>query len=128
MRHIVPRLIAAILTFIIGVACAISYRAVTSYQAGVLHAREAVLRDNLFQMRKLIDQYAADKRSLPKSLSDLVGAGYLREIPEDPFTAQGDWVVVVGNDPNSSTGETGMIDVHSASSAISREGRPYKEW
>lgn len=128
MRQIVLRLTIALLTFVIGVTCAISYRVHSSYHISVLRAREAVLRDDLFQMRKLIGQYAADKGSLPKSLDDLVSAGYLRGIPEDPFTGRRDWIVVVGDDPNLSEGGKGIIDVLSASLATSREGAPYKAW
>ena len=128
MRHVVLRLGVALLTFVIAVSCAISYRAVTLHHINVLLAREAVLRDDLFQMRRLIDQYAVDRGSLPKSLDDLVRAGYLRELPEDGFTGQKDWVVVVGDDPNLSEDLDGIIDLHSASLATSREGTPYKEW
>jgi general secretion pathway protein G len=128
MRHVVLRLTVALLTFVIGVSCAISYRAVTLHRMSVSLAREAVLRDDLFQIRSFIDQYAVDRGSLPKSLDDLVNAGYLRELPEDPFTGHRDWVVVVGDDPNLSEGQVGIIDVHSAASATSREGTPYDEW
>jgi general secretion pathway protein G len=128
MRHVVLRLGVALLTFVIGVLCAISYRAVTFHHIKVLLAREAVLRNDLFQMRRLIDQYAVDRGSLPKSLDDLVRAGYLRELPEDVFTGQQDWVVVIGDDPNLSEDLDGIIDVHSASLATSREGTAYKEW
>jgi len=128
MQHVVLRLGVALLTFVIGVSCAISYRAVSLHHINVLLAREAVLRDDLFQMRRLIDQYAVDRGSLPKSLDDLVRAGYLRELPEDAFTGQKDWVVVISDDPNLSEDLDGIIDVHSASLATSREGTPYKEW
>ena len=56
------------------------------YQRTVVVARESVLKDDLFQMRKMIDQYAADKGKLPQSLDDLVNDGYLRELPVDPIT------------------------------------------
>ncbi len=128
MRRLILRLIVALLTVIIGVCCAISYRAITLHRISVLRARESVLRDDLLQMRKLIDQHAADRGSLPKSLDDLVRAGYLREIPADPFTEQRDWIVVVSDDPNVSEGGEGIIDVHSASLATSRDGTAYKEW
>ena len=128
MRQIVLRLTVALLAFVFGVACAISYSTYASYQLTVLHAREATLRDSLFRMRNLIDQHAADKGSPPQSLDDLVSSGYLREIPEDPFTGQRDWVVVVGDDPSSSATGRGMVNVHSASSGMSREGTRYKEW
>ena len=128
MRPTGLRLTAALLTFVIGTTCQVSYRAVTSYQARVREAREVVLRDDLHRMRRLIDQYAVDKWALPKSLSDLVDGGYLREIPEDPFTGRRDWVVVIGDDPNASEGAEGVIDVRSASSAKSVEGSKYNEW
>jgi general secretion pathway protein G len=94
----------------------------------VLLAPEAVLRDDLFQMRRSIDQYAVDRGPLPKSLDDLVRAGYLPELPEDAFTGQKDWVVVVVDDPNLSEDLDGFIDVHSASWATSREVAASKEW
>jgi len=98
------------------------------YQKTILATREAVLRDDLFNMRKLLDQYAADKQKLPQSLDDLVSGGYLRELPKDPITGQPDWTVITGEDPNSSDGEQGVIDVHSASTDVSSEGTPYSEW
>lgn len=98
------------------------------YQKTIIHTREAVLRDDLFKMRQLLDQYAADKGKLPQSLDDLVTDGYLRDIPVDPFTGQKDWTVVTGEDPNSTGGEQGVTDVHSASTDVSSEGTPYSEW
>jgi general secretion pathway protein G len=98
------------------------------YQKTILTTREAVLRDDLFNMRKLLDQYAADKQKLPQSLDDLVTGGYLRELPKDPITGQADWTIVTGEDPNSSSGEQGVTDIHSASTDTSSEGTPYSEW
>jgi general secretion pathway protein G len=98
------------------------------YQKTISAAREAVLRDDLSQMRKLIDQYAADKGKLPPSLDELVSSRYMREIPVDPFTDQKDWTVTMGDDPNSSGSEQGVTDVHSASPEVSSDGRPYSEW
>jgi general secretion pathway protein G len=79
-------------------------------------------------MRSLLDQYAADKQKLPQSLEDLVSQGYMRSLPQDPMTGQPDWTVVTGDDPNSTDGEQGVIDVHSASTDVSSEGTPYNEW
>jgi general secretion pathway protein G len=98
------------------------------FQKTILHTREAVLRDDLSQMRKLIDQFAADKGKLPQSLDELVSEGYMREVPVDPFTGQKDWAMTTGEDPNSSEGEQGMTDIHSSSGEISSEGTPYSEW
>jgi general secretion pathway protein G len=98
------------------------------YQKTIMHTRETVLRDDLRKMRSLIDQFAADKGRLPQSLDDLVSAGYMRDVPIDPFTGQKDWAITTGEDPNSSEGEQGMTDVHSASADISTEGTAYSEW
>lgn len=98
------------------------------YQKTILATREAVLRDDLFKMRALLDQYAADKQKLPQTLDDLVSGGYLRELPKDPVTGQPDWTVTTGEDPNSSDDEQGVTDVHSASTDVSSEGTPYSEW
>ena len=98
------------------------------YQKTILATREAVLREDLFNMRKLLDQYAADKQKLPQSLDDLVSGGYLRELPKDPVTGQADWTTVTGEDPNSANGEQGVTDIHSASTDTSSEGTPYSEW
>ena len=98
------------------------------YQKTILATREAVLREDLFKMRTLLDQYAADKQKLPQSLDDLVSGGYLRELPKDPITGQTDWAVTIGEDPNSSSGESGVTDVHSASGDTSSEGTLYSTW
>jgi general secretion pathway protein G len=102
--------------------------ALPQYQKTIMHARETVLRDDLFKMRSVLDQYAADKGKLPQSLDDLVTEHYLREIPKDPITDNKDWAVATGDDVFSTEGGTGIIDVHSASGDISTENTPYSEW
>src|SRR3954447_2126956 len=98
------------------------------YQKTITAAREAVLREDLFNMRKLIDQYAADKGKLPQSIDDLVTSGYMREKPVDPFTDQPDWVPDTGDDPNSNGGDSGVVNVHSSSDEVGSDGRPYSQW
>jgi|ERR1700741_3569184 len=98
------------------------------YQRTIMHTRETVLRDDLRKMRSLIDQFGADKGRLPQSLDELATAGYMREVPIDPFTGEKDWALTTGEDPNSSEGEQGVTDVHSASADISTEGTAYSEW
>ncbi|HEY2964640.1 MAG TPA: prepilin-type N-terminal cleavage/methylation domain-containing protein [Pyrinomonadaceae bacterium] len=98
------------------------------YQKTIMHTREAVLRDDLFKMRSLIDQFAADKGRLPQSLDEIASEGYMRDVPLDPFTGQKDWAITTGDDPNSLSGEQGMTDVHSSSAETSSEGTPYSEW
>jgi len=102
--------------------------ALPQYQKTVMHARETVLKDDLFRMRALIDQYAADKGKLPQSLDDLVTAGYIREVPKDPITDNKDWNVDTGEDPYSTEGGSGVINVHSSAADVSTEGTPYSEW
>ena len=102
--------------------------ALPQFQKTIVHAREAVLRDDLFQMRKMLEQYGADKGKLPQSLDELVAEHYLREIPEDPITQEKDWDAVVGEDPNSADGGSGIVDVHSKSTDVGSDGRPYSEW
>ena len=98
------------------------------YQKTIMHAREAVLKDDLRKMRSLIDQFAADKGRLPQSIDELVSEGYMRDVPVDPFTGNKDWAITTGEDPNSTEGQTGVTDVHSSSAEVSSEGTPYSEW
>lgn len=116
------------LMIVISIIIILAAVALPQYQKTIMHARETVLRDDLFTMRKLIDQYSADKGKLPQSLDDLVSAGYMREIPLDPITEKKDWTIVTGEDPYSTEGGSGVTDVHSSSGETSTEGTPYSEW
>src|SRR5690242_10066910 len=116
------------LMIVISIIIILAAVALPQYQKTIMHARETVLRDDLFRMRSLIDQYAADKGKLPASLEDLVSAGYMREIPVDPITDQKDWAPVTGTDPYSSDDTGGLTDIHSSSGEVSTEGTAYSEW
>lgn len=116
------------LMIVISIIIILAVIAMPQYQKTVVHARETVLRDDLFQLRKVIDMYAADKGKLPQSPDDLVSAGYLRDIPVDPITGEKDWQWVSGEDTNSLEGGQGIKDVHSASSDRSSEDTAYSEW
>ncbi len=116
------------LMIVISIIIILAAIALPQYQKTIMHTRETVLRDNLFKMRSLIDQFAADKGRLPQSLDELVTEGYMREVPVDPMTNQKDWAITMGDDPNSLDGGQGMTDVHSASEDTSLEGSPYREW
>jgi general secretion pathway protein G len=116
------------LMIVITVIVILAAIALPQYQRTVLHAKETVLRDDLFQMRKSIDQYAADKGKLPQSVEDLVSGGYLREVPIDPITDNSDWQVISGDDPASAEGGQGMIDVKSSSTETGSDGKPYSEY
>src|SRR5436305_12167851 len=58
----------------------------TQYKTSQIYAKEAVLKEDLFRMRDAIDQYYADKNQYPSTVDALVSDGYLRKVPEDPFT------------------------------------------
>ena len=116
------------LMIVISIIIILAAIALPQYQKTIMHARETVLRDDLYKMRSLLDQYAADKGKLPQSLDDLVTGEYMREIPVDPITGQKDWTITTGDDPNSSSSEQGVTDLHSSSADVSSEGTPYSEW
>ncbi|HTV65095.1 MAG TPA: prepilin-type N-terminal cleavage/methylation domain-containing protein [Bryocella sp.] len=104
--------------------------AIPHYQKSILHAQETALRQDLYTMRSLIDQYTLDKQKAPQSLQDLVDAGYIKELPKDPFTNTRDSWVPVTDDSIQSPDQTepGIIDVHSASDQVSSEGTAYSTW
>ena len=116
------------LMIVISIIIILAIIVLPQYQKTVTQARESVLRDDLAQMRRLLDQYAADKGKLPQSLDDLASSGYLREVPVDPITGQKDWNIIMGQDANSAEGGQGVVDVRSASTDLSSEGTPYSEW
>ncbi len=92
--------------------------------------KEAALRDDLFTMRSLIQQYKFDKAKAPQSLDDLVRAGYLKQIPVDPFTrSRYSWIVDQEEDtPTIDPTQPGIADVHSGASPTSSVGTAYSTW
>jgi general secretion pathway protein G len=104
--------------------------AIPNYQKTILHAQETVLRDDLYTLRSLIDQYTLDKQKAPQSLQDIVDAGYLKQLPKDPFTNSRESWVPVADDSILSPDQTepGIIDVHSGSDSVSSEGTAYSTW
>ena len=102
--------------------------ALPTYQRSVMHAKETVLKENLWQMRKAIDQYASDKGKYPQSLNDLVEGKYLREMPIDPIEDKTEWKEVMGEDPlNPDAGEV-LKDVKSMSDGTDSSGNRYDEY
>ena len=100
------------------------------YRSSVVHAKESVLKDDLFKMRDAIDQYYADKNQWPNALDALVSEGYLRKLPEDPFTKSATtWQTVPAEpDPNNPSAEVGVYDVKSGSEATALDGTKYADW
>ena len=101
--------------------------AIPVWRVTVQNARETVLKENLWQMRRAIDQYGADKGKLPQSLDDLVTDGYLREKPIDPITEKVEWDSVMGEDPNNEN-EQGLKDIKSVAEGEDREGKKYADY
>jgi general secretion pathway protein G len=103
--------------------------ALPMYNQSIVRSREAVLRNDLFELRSLISQYTLDKQKAPQGLDDLVTAGYIKVVPKDPMTGEPNWEVVQEDvllavdqqDP-------GISDVKSASSATGSDGTAYSTW
>jgi general secretion pathway protein G len=104
--------------------------AIPVYQRALIRSKESVLKNNLFTMRTVIDEYTYDKQKAPQSLQDLVSEGYLREVPIDPMTGTSkSWKVEMEDALKAaSQTEPGIWDVKSGSDQKSLEGTPYAEW
>jgi general secretion pathway protein G len=100
------------------------------YNTSILRAKESVLKQDLFQMRSLISQYTLDKQKAPQSLDDLVQAGYIKQIPNDPMTGSNSTWTVDQEDTLMSVDQQdpGISDVHSGASQISTDGTAYTTW
>ncbi len=136
-----------IVVSIIGILAAI---AVPNYQWGIIKAKEAVLREDLYNFRSVIDQFHADQGKYPDSIAELKEKKYMREIPTDPFTKSSDsWVIIApppetvpassgsstmfpsgggGSGSGSTTSPGNVYDVHSGSNLYGTDGKPYNEW
>ena len=103
--------------------------AVPNYSQSLKHANESVLKQDLFSIRRSIDNYTMDKAKAPQSLDELVSSGYLRNIPKDPITGQTDWVPVQDDSLLSADQtEPGISDVHSAAQGNASDGTAYASW
>src|SRR5207245_932896 len=102
----------------------------TQYRSSVMLSREAVLKEDLFRMRDAIDQYYADKGQYPSTLDALVSDGYLRRIPDDPFTrSNSSWQTIPSEpDPNNPAVAPGVYDVKSGSPDTAQDGTKYADW
>ena len=116
-------IVMAIIAILISIAIPI-------YQRTITRAKESVLKNNLFTMRTVIDEFTYDKQKAPQTLQDLVSDGYLREVPMDPMTGNNDSWKIVQEDATNTVNQQqpGIYDVRSGSDKISLEGTPYSEW
>src|SRR5438270_7987838 len=115
-------IVMAIILILIGIAAG-------NYSRSVLRSKETVLKSDLQEMRKAIDNYTMDKQAAPQSLDDLVPQ-YLHVLPTDPITNNKDWTPVVDSvvlTPDQAS--SGITDVHSSSDKVSPfENTPYNTW
>ena len=103
--------------------------AVPAYQHHIIESRESVLKQNLYTLDNVIEQYRLDQRQSPQSLDDLVSKGYLHQLPVDPMTGKADWTteqedLETAVDPQ----QPGISRVHSASSGTALDGEAYSTW
>jgi general secretion pathway protein G len=100
------------------------------YGNSVQRSKEAVLKEDLFQMRDAIDQYYADKNKYPGSLDDLVSDKYIRSVPVDPFTQSTDtWQTTMSEpDPSNPSLQSGISNVKSGSDQTGLDGSRYADW
>lgn len=104
--------------------------AMPMYTKSLMRSKETILRQNLFTMRTVIDEFTYDKGKAPQSLEDLVQAGYLRKVPIDPMTGnERSWKIIMEDAANTvNQSEPGIFDVRSGADKVSLEGTPYSEW
>lgn len=100
------------------------------YNNSIVRAKEATLKEDLFQLRNALDQYYADKNRYPASLDELVTDKYIRAVPVDPFTnSRESWRTEMSEpDPGNPSAEPGVYDVKSGSDQTALDGTPYSEW
>jgi general secretion pathway protein G len=118
------------LMVVLSVIVILASMGLAQYRNSVVYASEAVLHQDLTLMRDAIDQYYADKGQYPGNLDALVTDGYLRKIPDDPFTkSTSSWQTVPSEpDPNNPTAQAGVYDVKSGSDRTALDGSKYAEW
>lgn len=98
-----------------------------SFHRAVASAKEATLKENLFVLRDVLDQFFADNAKYPGALEELVEKRYLRRVPKDPVTGSTDtWVLVRATDEQGQ--EAGIFDVHSGAEGTALDGTRYADW
>jgi general secretion pathway protein G len=104
--------------------------AIPKFASAIRNAKEAVLKEDLHVMRTAIDSYTMDKQKAPQSLDDLITDGYLKAVPQDPFTYSKDTWVTDTSDSLHSVDQTepGIDDVHSGSQETGSDEQPYSSW
>ena len=102
---------------------------IPAYNQSILRAKESVLKQDLFTLRNVIDQYTLDKQKAPQALDDIVQAGYIKQVPKDPFTNEANWTLDQEDAANAvDQQEPGITDVHSSSNLTATDGTAYSSW
>jgi general secretion pathway protein G len=116
-------IVMAIVVILIGIA-------VPYYQKSITRAKESVLRNNLFTMRTVIDEYTYDHQKAPQQMSEVVTDGYLRTIPTDPMTGSNTTWQYIQEDAGTAANQDqpGIFDVKSGSDKTSLDGTKYSDW
>ncbi len=113
---------AYVIRLFVAIVVVLLFGLVFEQRMSIRKAREQLLSDSLTTMRAAINQYAVDKNRRPQSVEDLVAAGYLNSLPDDPFTGSNKtWVIE--RDQNG-----GIVGIHSASTQRGSNGKPYSSW
>jgi len=103
--------------------------AIPNFQQSAMKAKETALKQNLFTMRAVLDQYYADRGDYPDSLESLVEGKYLRSIPVDPFTKSSTtWTEIYEEQEEGDDSSAGVYDIKSGSEDVAGDGTPYKDW
>jgi len=103
--------------------------AIPTFQQSAMKAKEAALKQNLFTMRAVLDQFYADRGDYPASLETLVEEKYLRAIPVDPFTKSATtWDEIFEEQEEGDDSPAGVYDIKSGSEDVAGDGTPYKDW
>lgn len=117
------------LMIVVAIAAILVTLAVPSFQKSSVKAREAALKQNLFTLRSVLDQFYADRGEYPLSLETLVTEQYIRQIPIDPLTkSSSTWEETLEEKDEEDDSPAGIFDIHSGSSDVALNGTPYKEW
>ncbi len=103
--------------------------AIPNFQQSAMKAKETALKQNLFTMRAILDQFYADRGDYPESLSSLVEEKYLRSIPTDPITkSPTTWTEIYEEQEEGDDSPAGIYDIKSGSDAVATDGTPYNDW
>ncbi|MCG2586563.1 type II secretion system protein [Massilia sp. TS11] len=113
------------LLVVLGIVALLLTLAVPRYFPQIDTAKEAMLADNLRNVRETLDKYYGDTGKYPDSLDELVEKKYLRALPKDPITdSTTTWVLV----PPEEGIKGSVASIKSGAAGVGRNGKPFAEW